>query len=215
GTKATRHEIIRSLYERGYMHSDPIIPTDTGIAVAHSLSKYANKIVSPEMTAELEHNMDAIAEGKNTQTIVVDTSRRMLSEVMSEMENHKAELGEEIRNGIRSDKVVGPCPKCGSDLRIIRSRRTRKRFVGCSGYPNCSNAFPLPQFGEVIALGEMCDTCGSPKIKVLTGKGRPWILCIDPKCPTKEKKAAVGSEETGTATDTEAQTPKLAKASGS
>jgi DNA topoisomerase-1 len=216
GTKATRHEIIRSLYERGYMHSDPIIPTDTGIAVAHSLAKYAGKIVSPEMTAELEHNMDAIVEGKNTQAAVVDTSRRMLSEVMNAMENHKAELGEEIRNGIRSDKVVGPCPKCGSDLRIIRSRKTRKRFVGCSGYPDCSNAFPLPQFGEIIALGEMCQECGSPKIKVLTGKGRPWILCIDPKCPTKEKKVAAGAEGADAvagpaATNTE-QT--MAKASG-
>jgi DNA topoisomerase-1 len=194
GTKATRHEIIRSLYERGYMHSDPIIPTDTGIAVAQSLSKFANKIATPEMTAELEHDMDAIAEGRSTQDSVVNTSRKMLSCVMAELENHKTELGEEIRNGIRNDKVVGPCPKCGSDLKIIRSRKTRKRFIGCSGYPNCSNAFPLPQFGEVIALGEMCETCGSPKVKVLTGKGRPWILCIDPKCPTKEKKAAVGAE---------------------
>lgn len=190
GTKATRHEIIKNLYDRGYIHSDPIQPTETGMAVADSLLKYAERIATPAMTSELEKDMDAIAEGETDQGAVVDRSRRMLADIMLALKSKQAELGAEIRAGIREDKIVGPCPNCGSNLKIIRAKKSRKRFVGCTNYPDCSTSFPLPQYGEIISLGEQCDVCGSPKVKVVSGKGRPWILCINPKCPSKEKREA-------------------------
>ncbi len=195
GTKATRHEIIKNLYDRGYIHSDPIQPTETGMAVAESLLKYAERIATPAMTAELEKDMDEIAEGQTSHNVVVDRSRKMLTDIMSALNSNKDELGKEIRAGIREDKIVGKCPNCGSDLKIIRAKKSRKRFVGCTNYPNCNTSYPLPQYGEIIALGETCGACGSPKIKVLSGKGRPWILCIDPKCPTKDKKEEPAAKE--------------------
>ncbi|HOL08300.1 MAG TPA: DNA topoisomerase, partial [Methanomassiliicoccaceae archaeon] len=42
----------------------------------------------------------------------------------------------------RERNIVGPCPKCGKDLRIIYSK-AGKRFVGCSGYPECTQTYPL------------------------------------------------------------------------
>ncbi|MDI6717142.1 MAG: DNA topoisomerase I [Actinomycetota bacterium] len=191
GTKATRHEIIKSLYDRGYIHGDPIQPTETGMAVAESLLKYAERIATPTMTAELEKDMDAIAEGETSHDAVVERSRQMLASIMLSLKSKQAELGEEIRAGIREDKIVGQCPNCGSNLKIIRAKKSRKRFVGCTSYPTCSTSYPLPQYGEIISLGEACDACGSPKIKVVSGKGKPWILCINPKCPAKEKKEEV------------------------
>ncbi|MEW5705347.1 MAG: DNA topoisomerase I [Actinomycetota bacterium] len=191
GTKATRHEIIKSLYDRGYIHGDPIQPTETGMAVAESLLKYAERIATPTMTAELEKDMDAIAEGETSHDAVVERSRQMLASIMLSLKSKQAELGEEIRAGIREDKIVGQCPNCGSNLKIIRAKKSRKRFVGCTSYPTCSTSYPLPQYGEIISLGEACEACGSPKIKVVSGKGKPWILCINPKCPAKEKKEEV------------------------
>jgi len=188
GTKATRHEIIKSLYDRGYIHSDPIQPTETGMAVAESLLRYAERIATPEMTAELEADMDKIADGETSRNAVIDRSRQMLASIMQLLNQNKDQLGEEIRAGIREDKIVGACPNCGSDLKIIRAKKSRKRFVGCTNYPDCSTSYPLPQYGEIVALGDTCEFCGSPKVKVMTGKRRPWILCIDPKCPSKEKK---------------------------
>ncbi|MBI4744791.1 MAG: DNA topoisomerase I [Actinobacteria bacterium] len=187
GTKATRHSIIQNLYERGYVHSDPIIPTDLGIAIAESLKKYAEAISSHEMTSELEKNMDAIAEGKTERTLIVDKSRDLLNGIMIDLVKKKEELAQEIRAGIRNDRIIGKCPNCGSELRVIRSRKTKKKFVGCAGYPNCNNAYPLPQRGDVIGLNENCEICGSPKIKVINKGSRPWIICIDPKCPSKNK----------------------------
>ncbi len=186
GTKATRHAIIQNLSSRGYMHSDPIVPTDMGMAVADSLKKHAGTISSPDMTSKLEADMDKVVEGDKTREEVVALSRKMLSKVMAELIKNKEEVGAEIREGIKESRTVGTCSECGSPLRIIRAKKSKKRFVGCSGYPDCQKAFPLPQFGDVISLGTQCDQCGTPKIKVVSKGKRPWELCLDPQCPTKE-----------------------------
>lgn len=187
GTKATRHAIIQNLYDRGYIHSDPIVPTELGIAVAEALKKHAEKIASPEMTAELEQEMDLIAEGSKSREEVVEHSRQLLAQIMLTLQAKKDEVAQEIRGGILTDKTVGNCPNCGKNLRIIRAKKSKKRFVGCSGYPNCQVTYPLPQFGDVVATGELCAVCGSPKVKIITKGKRPWELCLDPKCPTKEE----------------------------
>lgn len=193
GTKATRHSIIQNLYERSYMHSDPVVPTDLGIAVADSLSKHAATIASSDMTAELEADMDRIADGKKSHDEVVDRSRQMLSKVMVELVANKEAVGAEIRGGIHEGKMIGKCvrPDCGGELRVIRSKKTKKRFVGCSNFEKegdegCDRSYPLPQFGDVIPMGTVCEHCGTPIIKVVSKGRRPWELCIDPNCSTKE-----------------------------
>jgi DNA topoisomerase-1 len=188
GTKSTRHAIIESLYGRGYIYGDPITPSETGIAVTEALRKFAGVISSPDMTAQLERDMDAIAEGKETQEEVVDKSRDMLSEVMRLLENSKDEVAMEIRNGIKEDRILGVCPNCGSNLRMIRAKKTKKRFVGCSNYPQCTTTYPLPQSGTVTPTGEVCADCGSPKIRVTNKGRRPWVFCLDPECPTKKER---------------------------
>lgn len=185
GTKATRHSIIQHLYDRSYVHSDPIVPTEMGIAVVEALRANARRISTPEMTADLESDMNAIAEGRLGRGKVVDFSRELLDGVMFELVQKKDEVAEQISKGIREDRVVGKCPNCGKELRVIRSKKTRKRFVGCEAYPECKTSYPLPQSGDVVALNETCEPCGTPKIKVSTKRGRPWVLCLDPNCPTK------------------------------
>ncbi|OFW57626.1 MAG: DNA topoisomerase I [Candidatus Solincola sediminis] len=187
GTKSTRHSIIESLYQRGYIYGDPIVPTETGISVTEALRKFAGVISSPEMTAQLENDMDAIAEGKETQLQVLGKSRDILSEVMNHLETSKEEVAAEIRNGIKGDRILGACPSCGSNLRMVKAKKSKKRFVGCSNYPECTTTYPLPQTGTVTPTGEVCQDCGSPKVRVLNKGRKPWTFCLDPDCPTKKK----------------------------
>ena len=186
GTKSTRHSIIESLYQRGYIYGDPIIPTETGMAVTEALRKFAGVISSPEMTAALERDMDAIAEGVETQEEVVNKSRDILAGVMHLLENSRDEVASEIRNGIKEDRVLGTCPSCGSNLRIVKAKKSKKRFVGCSAYPECTTTYPLPQTGTITPTGEICPDCGSPKVRAVNKGRRPWIFCLDPSCPAKK-----------------------------
>ncbi len=187
GTKATRHSILQTLYDRGYIRNTPVEPTETGISMIRALDTYANLITRPEMTARLETEMSDIAESKITREEVVQRSRALLHDAYKMMENNKEALAGEIVKGIQEDKLVGACPNCGKQLRVIRSKRTKKRFVGCEGYPECSTTYPLPQRGSIMPTYKTCPECGSPKIKVLNKGRRPWELCIDPDCPTKEE----------------------------
>ncbi len=210
GTKATRHAIIQNLYDRGYVHGNPVEPTEMGIKMAEALQKFAPRVASPEMTAELEKDMDLISERDLTKEQVVAISRDLLRQAYRSLEENREQMAATIYEGITDDRILGDCPKCGSNkIRIIRSKTTKKRFVGCEGYPDCDQTYPIPQRGDIIGTGEICPECGTPKIKVLGGR-RPWILCLDPYCPTKaeyrEKRAAraamtqpVGEDETAAA----------------
>ena len=203
GTKATRHAIIQNLYDRGYVHGNPVEPTSMGLKMAEALQEYAPRIASPEMTAELEKDMDLISVRDLTKEEVVSISRDLLRQAYGSLEQNRESVAAKIYEGITDDRILGDCPKCGvNKIRVIRSKATKKRFVGCEGYPECDQTYPLPQRGDIIGTDEICPQCGTPKIKVLGGR-RPWMLCLDPHCPTKaeyrEKRAArlAGGKTTG------------------
>src|ERR687893_257420 len=193
GTKATRPNIIQNLYDRGYVHDDPLVPTEKGVKVAEALKDFASEIASHEMTAELERSMDAISEGKVSKENVVDESRDVLRRVYENLTRSEERFADIVWNGIRGDETLGPCPNCGRNLIVRRNRKSGKRFVGCEGYPECRVTFPLPQRGDIIPLGSQCDACGSPEIKVI-GKRRPWITCINMDCPKKQEQRKEGGE---------------------
>ena len=197
GTKSTRHSIIQSLLERGYTFGNPLRPTETGIAVTQSLERHATLVTTPDMTSQLEHDMDLIVEGQQSLQGVVGRSRQVLGDVLDTMESEKEQISREIREGVRGDTVLGECPECRGEMRILRARKSGKRFAGCGSYPECTRTFPLPQKGAIVSTGEACDECGSPRIKVLSKGSRPWEICLDLECPTKSsgKKAADSQED--------------------
>jgi len=212
GTKATRHNIIQNLLDRGYIVGNPVEPTETGMKMAEALQEFASRIASPEMTAELEGDMDAIAERSLSKEEVVDISRALLREAYGSLEENREKVAGKILEGISDDKVLGDCPRCSQKLRVIRSKASKKRFVGCEGYPECGQTYPLPQRGDIIALNESCPQCGTPRIKVLGGK-RPWVICLDPDCPTKDeyKQRAANRARAGEAKEAAAASAKTKK----
>lgn len=185
GTKSTRHIIVQNLIERGYIYGSPVRPSETGIAVAAALERHANPVTTPDMTAKLEKDMDEIVEGARTLEGVIDESRGMLKEILDVMEEKKSQISQEIRNGIKGDMTLGLCPSCGGEIRIRKARKSGKRFAGCGNYPDCETLYPLPQSGGVLATGEICQQCSTPKVRVITKGRKPWELCLDPNCPTK------------------------------
>ena len=192
GTKSTRHSIIERLYAVKYIVNDPIEPSQLGMAVCDALDKFAPHITHPEMTAELEEEMDNIAEGRTTKTQVVDTSRNLLSDQLASLLPHSEEVKDALADAVAADAYVGPCPKCGKDLQLRASQKTRGMFIGCAGWPDCDVTYPLPK-GKVEAVPEPCPTCGMPQVKVTAFRSKPRTICIDPNCSTnKEPDVIVG-----------------------
>ncbi|WP_455137593.1 DNA topoisomerase I [Thermophilibacter sp.] len=189
GTKSTRASIIDTLYQRRYFKNDPIEPSQLGMAIIDALHTYAPRITSADMTAELEEDMTHVAEGDSTQDQVVSHSRALLAGLMDALVEHTDDLSEAIADAVTADAKVGVCPKCGKDLVVKSSAKTRGSFVGCMGWPDCDVTYPLPQ-GKISALeGEaaVCPECGAPRVKVQPFRSRAYETCVNPACPTNRE----------------------------
>ncbi len=81
------------------------------------------------------------------------------------------------------------CPQCKmGKLMIIRSRKTRKRFVGCSNYYNgCRASSPLIQRGMIWATKIPCKLCLWPIILFRYSIKQKWQKqCTNMKCVSRE-----------------------------
>lgn len=186
GTKSTRPAIIKKLRRRHYISKTKgYKPSEVAFAVIKVLEKYAKEITVPNMTSKLEKEMEQVSQGEKTKEEVVKDSKKMLEEILTKLENKKEDIGDELKKALRKDKYLGKCQKCGEEL-VKRRNRRGKKFVGCSGYPKCTNTYPLPQKGKVTATSKTCPECGSPVIKVVRYRGRNYEMCLDPDCKTKE-----------------------------
>lgn len=183
GTKSTRHEIISKLYSRRYITGNNLIPTSTAVAVIDALANC--DVVKPKMTAVLEENMDKIADGKKTLEETVTESRQMLTFVMRELEKDKEKIKNNIQQAHREQNTVGTCPKCGKVM-IIRTSKKGKRFVGCTGFPQCTNTYSLPQKGLITKTDNKCPSCGALVVQVKIADKKGWNLCLNSSCPTKQ-----------------------------
>ncbi len=166
---STRHDILQKLYDRGYVEGDPPRPTRLAMAVVEAAESYADRVVSEEMTAQLEADMDAIASGEATLDDVTDESREMLEEIFDHLAESRDEIGDHLRKSLKDDKRLGPCPECGEDLLVRRSRHG-SYFIGCDGYPDCEYTLPLPSTGKPLILESECEEHGMNEVKMLAGR---------------------------------------------
>jgi DNA topoisomerase-1 len=189
GTKATRADIIQTLYNRGYIQDERIVVTDLGYDVIEILDKYAQLVTSAQLTKELEAKMEQIRNNKmKRETVLAEVVDRLKPQLEHFKENETT-IGEALTRATqqaqKQEQIVGKCPTCGTgNLTIIYSRKTKKRFIGCSNYfkGTCNTSFPLPQRGTVKPTGRSCKSCGWPQMLVCLKGRRPWNLCFNPNC---------------------------------
>jgi DNA topoisomerase-1 len=194
GTKATRAGIIQTLNNRKYIREERIVVTDLGFEVVDVLKKYCPTVVSLELTRKLEERMNEIQQGKETRENVLQGAIEILKPVTEKLKENENVIGERLSQALMKarleERVIGACPICkNGKLVILRSRKTGKRFIGCTNYfeGTCKTSFPLPQQGLVKPTGTICKSCGWHTVRVWIKGKRPWNLCFNPLCPTKAK----------------------------
>jgi len=176
GTKSTRHEVIAKLLGRRYVEGNPLRPTPVGRGVIESLEDHADAITKPEMTRTLEADMQEIKVRNRNRDFVIAESREMLHRVFDALEVHGEEIGREIMERADEERVIGPCPACGGDLRIRTGGQSQ--FIGCSRYPECSFNINLPsaQWGKAIKIETCCPDHNLRHIRLIRKGARPWDI---------------------------------------
>ncbi len=188
GTKATRAPILDTLFKRGYIRGRHIEVTELGGAVVDVLTKHVPEIVSEELTREFEEKMNAVETGDSKKEEVIEEAKERLTSILKEYQQKEKKIGEELGKALNEyyekKYVLGKCPKCDGHLKVVRSKKTKKRFIGCSNYPECTESYPLPQKGGIRSANKNCPECNLPMVAT-TGRNIrvfcPNLSCVSNK----------------------------------
>jgi DNA topoisomerase-1 len=198
GTKATRANILETLYDRKYIKEKSIKATQLGINLIDSLKKYSPIIIDEKLTREVEKEMANIRSSKKDleqkEKTTLKKAEHALTKISADFKENESKIGQELRNSIekaweqeKEDNKLMPCPSCKKGFLTIKfTPRFKSYFVACTEYPECKQTFSLPSNSLIKKADKECEECKFPMlIRIKAGK-RPWVFCFNPNCPSRQ-----------------------------
>ncbi len=191
GTKATRAQILDSLYQRNYIQERSIEVTDLGLKTYDTLKKYVPEVLDEELTKQFEIEMDQIREEKKTPEAIIDGAKDFIKKFSKHFKEKELQIGKALLEANRETKaqasLIGKCPNCAKGLLNLR-RGKFGLFVSCDRYEECKTTFSLPKGASVRSTKKVCEVCNNPKILIIRAGKRPQEICINKNCPSKASK---------------------------
>jgi DNA topoisomerase-1 len=174
GRPSTYASIISVLVDRGYVlrNDKRFEPTSIGEKVIEFLLKYFGEILDYDFTAQMEADLDRIAEGGKDWKVLIE-------DFYGPFEKKLTEVGETAeRVDIPVEMTGEKCPECKEGNVIIKTGRFGK-FFACDKFPECKYT---KQYVEKIE-NFPCPDCGAEVVVKRTKKGRMFFGCSSyPKC---------------------------------
>ena len=195
GRPSTYAAIIRTLETRGYVEKQgrTLLPTATGDVVSTFIEGNFAEYISDTFTAEMENELDEIAEGKR--------------KYEKTLKDFYGPFNKAIKSKNKIEKITNMgdvpkeflCPLCGGPM-VYKLSKTG-RFMSCANFPTCLGA--RKEDGSEIAppkdIGEACPECKDGKLMEREGRFGRFIACSNyPKCkyvrkdPIEEAKGKTG-----------------------
>jgi len=200
GTKATRANILETLYDRGYIQGQSIRATPLGISLIETLEKHSPIIIDEALTRTFEKEMGAIQTAKKNfiekEEKVIGEAKGAITKISGQIKKEEAEIGEELSEANsklweqqREEGKLNICPLCKKGtLGILYSKKTRRNFIACSAYPECRNTYSLPPNSLIKKADRVCEKCGFPMLLSIRKGKRPWVFCFNRDCPTNRER---------------------------
>ena len=172
GRPSTYAPIIETILVRGYVirMDKQFHPTELGFVVVDMLEEYFKNIVDVKFTANMETELDEIADGKLTKN-------RLLKDFYGPFEKTLEKADEAIGHVEMPVEVSDvPCELCGR-MMVVKQGRYGK-FLACPGFPECRNTKPI-----LKETGAKCPKCGGSIVERRTRRGRFFYGCRNyPAC---------------------------------
>ena len=170
GRPSTYAKTMDTLKLRDYvtLEDKKFVPTEIGFEITDKLQECFSDIINVKYTAEMESDLDLIAEAKYDNIKLLrdfyDKFEPLVESAFKTMEKKAPETTGE------------KCPECGHDL-VIRKGRYGE-FIACSNYPECKYI----KSAEKKALAK-CPKCGGNIIAKRSKKGKVFYGCDNfPTC---------------------------------
>ncbi len=182
GRPSTYAAIVSTLQTRDYvvLENKRFFPTDIGRVVNSFLTKYFTNYVDYGFTANLEDSLDEVSRGEKEWVPLLEA---FWSPFKGQVDN----IAETVkRKDVTQEMLDENCPECGKPLSVRLGKRDR--FIGCTGYPECSYTRALKEKAEdasqdaEVVEGRSCPDCGGD-LKIKHGRYGKFIGCGNyPKC---------------------------------
>jgi DNA topoisomerase I len=184
GRPSTYAPIIDTLQTRGYVTRENKLfyATELGRVVLEQLLEFFPDILEVGFTAQMEEQLDKIADGELEWVDVIRNFFANFSQKLKVAEEHMEKVE------IKPEESDEECPNCGRHL-VYKMGRYGK-FLACPGFPECRFAKPI-----IKELDVTCPLCEKPLVERKTKKQRKFYGCSGyPQCefntwdlPQKEK----------------------------
>jgi len=191
GTKATRSAIVDTLFDRGYLDGKSIQATSLGVKLIEALEKYSPIIIDENLTRDVEEKTEELLNMKSgwsaKEEETVSQVKRLIIDISKEFKVNEKLIGIQILAGIQDGReqqkeqnTLMPCTKCNvGNLQIRFSKKSRRSFVGCSNYPQCTAVYSLPPNAMIKKTDKKSERNLPILIALRKGK-RPWEFEFDP-----------------------------------
>ena len=197
GTKATRSEIVETLFHRGYVQGKAIEATELGISTIETLQKYCPKIIDEELTKHFEDEMESIREDTGKKQKILEDAKEAITKILVDFKKHQKEIGAELQKANRETQdemsMLGQCPVCKEGNLMMR-RGKFGSFAACNKYPDCKTIFSIPKNALIKPAKKICEVCTYPKVLAIKKGKQPHEFCLNPKCPSKNVEGDAGIE---------------------
>lgn len=186
GRPSTYAPTISTIIARKYVRREAryFIPEDVAYVVTDLLVEHFPKVSGYDFTANMEDDLDDIAQGKKEWVPVIKEFYTPFTKVVDEKDEelNKADV---TKLGESEEK----CPECGKILYIKLGKYGK--FLSCSGFPDCEYAKPLEEDiptdeegNEITDFGK-CENCDDGSMVLKQGRFGKFLACSNyPKCKT-------------------------------
>ncbi len=198
GRPSTYASIISTIQERGYvrLQDKRFVPEDVGEVVTDGLVQHFPDIVDVNFTAEMEEELDEIAEGQVRRAQVLRNFYGPFEQALERAEEKFERYVEDVDE---------ECPRCVEEGRTPPGRLQKRLgrygfFIGCSRFAEedggCKYIRNLngDERPEPELLDETCPNCGRPLARKF-GRFGPFVGCSGyPECTyiKKEPPKSIG-----------------------
>jgi len=190
GRPSTYASIIGTIVERGYVEKDgrTLKPTDTGDVVSTFLENNFENYISDTFTAEMEDELDQIAEGKREyEPTLKEFYKPFLRDV-----KEKEKIAKLTTLGDADPKLK--CPACGSAM-VVKLGKSGK-FLSCEKFPDCKGMRNIDgsEVKEAEAIGT--DPATGLPVYIMDGRFGPYVqLGTKDKENKKPRRSSIPKEK--------------------
>ncbi|XP_076680508.1 topoisomerase 3-alpha isoform X1 [Andrena cerasifolii] len=185
GTDATHADHIDRIKSRQYVgliDGKHLIPGKLGIGLVMGYDNMGFEMSKPNLRSGLEKDLKLICDRQKDPKDVlrsqIDTYRdvfritiqraNLIDNALADyLDERPTEVGELEISNPPEEVVIFKCPKCGSNMVLKDRKQGTGKYIGCMGFPPCTNAIWFPQYVESIeTLNEVCSQCPENKRKL-------------------------------------------------